>query len=259
MARRYDSRTTIFSPEGRLYQVEYALEAISHAGTCLGIVATDGIILAGEKKTTSKLLEQISHEKLYLLNDNMACAVAGLTSDANTLISYLRLQAQQFLFTYGEDMPCEQIVERLCNLKQSYTQFGGLRPFGVAFLYAGWDKNFGYQLYHSDPSGNYAGWKAHCIGSNSGNAQSILKSDYREDMTLKEAKSLAVKILLKTMDATTLSSDKLEFGTLSFDAQGVLKFKLLSNQEIDAMLKEENVLTPPAATTTTTTTTTTTA
>eukprot|EP00158_Paraphelidium_tribonemae_P004037 Partr_v1_DN26529_c2_g1_i5_m4053 putative The proteasome is a multicatalytic proteinase complex which is characterized by its ability to cleave peptides with Arg, Phe, Tyr, Leu, and Glu adjacent to the leaving group at neutral or slightly basic pH. The proteasome has an ATP-dependent proteolytic activity (By similarity) len=209
MSRRYDSRTTIFSPEGRLYQVEYAMEAISHAGTALGILATDGIVIAAEKKTTSKLLEQTkTSEKIYPLSDHMAVAVAGITSDANTLISYCRNAAQTHLSVYGEPVPCEQLAEKLCDLKQGYTQYGGLRPFGVSFLYAGWDKHYGFQLYHSDPSGNYFGWKAHCIGSNNSSAQSILKQDYKEDIQMKDAIALAVKILNKTMETTNLTSDK---------------------------------------------------
>jgi 20S proteasome subunit alpha 3 len=100
------------------------------------------------------------------------------------------------------------LVQRVCDTKQGYTQFGGLRPYGVSFVYAGWDPHFGFQLYTSDPSGNYAGWKANCIGANSGNAQSILKQDYKEEMTLQEAKGLACKVLSKTMDTTQISSDK---------------------------------------------------
>jgi len=87
----------------------------------------------------------------------------------------------------------------------------GLRPFGVSFIYAGYDDKFGFQLYHSDPSGNYSGWKANCIGANSPNAHSILKQEYKEDMTLKEAKSLAVKVLSKTMDSTTLGGEKCNY------------------------------------------------
>jgi 20S proteasome subunit alpha 3 len=83
-----------------------------------------------------------------------------------------------------------------------------LRPFGVSFLYAGWDKFYGFQLYHSDPSGNYFGWKAHCIGSNSAAAQSILKQEFKEDVTLKEAQALAIKVLSKTMETTNLTSEK---------------------------------------------------
>ncbi|RKO84409.1 nucleophile aminohydrolase, partial [Blyttiomyces helicus] len=230
-------------PAGRLYQVEYAMEAISHAGTALGILATDGIVLAAEKKVTSKLLEQTaSHEKIYKLNETTCCAVAGITADANTLINYSRLEAQKYLFTYGESIPIEQLVQRLCDLKQGYTQYGGLRPFGVSFLYAGHDAHHGFQLYHSDPSGNYSGWKATCIGANSSNATSILKQDHREDMTLVEAKSLAIKVLAKTMDSTTLGSEKLEFATLHLTPGGKVVYKPYTPAEIDALLKEEKVV-----------------
>ncbi|KAJ2271714.1 Proteasome subunit alpha type-3, partial [Coemansia sp. RSA 371] len=182
MARRYDSRTTIFSPEGRLYQVEYAMEAISHAGTVIGILSKDGIVLAAERQATSALLEQsIGSEKIYEMNDNVVAGVAGLTADANILINQSRMIAQRYLLRYGSPIPVEQLVRRLCDLKQGYTQFGGLRPFGVSFLCAGWDSAFGFQLYQSDPAGNYSSWKAACIGENSGNAQSILKQEYKDD------------------------------------------------------------------------------
>jgi 20S proteasome subunit alpha 3 len=208
-----------------LYQVEYALEAISHAGTALGILAQDGIVLAAERKVTSKLLEQdTSAEKLYILNEcvaaipmtsrhadsfsNMICAVAGMTADANILINYARQAAQRYLLTYNEDIPCEQLVRRLCDLKQGYTQHGGLRPFGVSFIYAGWDPQRQFQLYQSNPSGNYGGWKATSVGANNASAQSLLKQDYKEECDLKEACGLAVKVLSKTMDSTKLSSEK---------------------------------------------------
>jgi|ERR1711871_583610 len=234
MARRYDSRTTIFSPEGRLYQVEYAMEAISHAGAAIGILGTDGVVLAAEKKVTSKLLEQDSgqtSEKMYLVDEHIACAVAGLRSDANILINNARLTAQRHLFKYDEPMPVEQLIQQICDLKQGYTQFGGMRPFGVSFLFAGYDKHFGYQLYQSDPSGNYGGWKATAIGANHSSAQSILKQDYKEDLNLDGALQLAIKVLSKTMDSTQLTPDKLEFATLS-DAG----YKILSEPELQALL-----------------------
>ncbi|CAG8840856.1 9459_t:CDS:2, partial [Gigaspora margarita] len=235
----YDARTTIFSPEGRLYQVEYAMEAISHAGTALGILASDGIVIAAEKKVTSKLLEQTTtSEKIYLLNDNVICGVAGITADANYLINYSRQIAQNYLYTYGEDIPVEQLVQRLCDLKQGYTQYGGLRPFGVSFIYAGHDSHYGFQLYHSDPSGNYGGWKATCIGANNASAQSLLKQDYKDEITLKEARELAAKVLSKTMDSTTLSSEKLEFATLSLNDEGKVSYHLYKPDEIDALLKD---------------------
>ncbi|KAJ1930176.1 Proteasome subunit alpha type-3 [Tieghemiomyces parasiticus] len=242
MSRRYDSRTTIFSPEGRLYQVEYAMEAISHAGTVLGVLTTEGIVLAAERRMTSKLLEKdVSAEKLYVVDDHMIAGVAGITSDANILIQNARVQAQQYALAYGEDIPAEQLVQRLCDLKQGYTQYGGLRPFGVSFLYAGYDDHHGFQLYHSDPSGNYAGWKATCIGANNSGIQSILKQDYKEEgMTLKEAFALVMKALGKVMEATSLTSEKLEFATLTLDGDRVVHH-MYTPKEIDALLKEHEV------------------
>jgi len=237
MARRYDSRTTIFSPEGRLYQVEYAMEAIGHAGTCLGILANDGILLAAERKNTNKLLDEVFHsEKIYHLHDNMACSVAGITSDANVLTNELRLIGQRYYYQYGESMPCEQLVSWLCDIKQTYTQYGGKRPFGVSILYMGWDKQLGYQLYQSDPSGNYSGWKATCIGQNSSAAVSQLKQEYKEgEMTLASALDLSVKVLSKTLDMTKLTPDKIELATLSRkDDKTVIR--ILPADEVNALI-----------------------
>jgi 20S proteasome alpha/beta subunit len=142
---------------------------------------------------------------------NMICAVAGMTADANILINYARQAAQRYLLTYNEDIPCEQLVRRLCDLKQGYTQHGGLRPFGVSFIYAGYDPQRQFQLYQSNPSGNYGGWKATSVGANNASAQSLLKQDYKEECDLKEACGLAVKVLSKTMDSTKLSSEKSEY------------------------------------------------
>lgn len=244
-ARRYDSRTTTFSPEGRLYQVEYAMEAISHAGICVGILAQNGIVLAVEKKITSKLLENISSEKMYKVDDHLACAVAGITADANILINYARLAAQRYTLTYQEPIPVEQLIINICDRKQGYTQFGGLRPFGVSFLWAGWDKNFGFQLYQSDPSGNYGGWKATAIGANNQAAQSILKQEYKNDMDLGDAVKLAIKVLNKSMDSTSLTSEKLELATVSME-DGKLQYKILENATVDAALKELDLAQPAA-------------
>ncbi|XP_059487152.1 proteasome subunit alpha type-4 [Neocloeon triangulifer] len=239
MARRYDTRTTIFSPEGRLFQVEYAIEAIGHAGTCLGILANDGILLAAERRNTNKLLDEVFFsEKIYKINEDMACSVAGITSDANVLTSELRVIAQRYLLTYGESIPCEQLVSWLCDIKQAYTQYGGKRPFGVSILYMGWDKHYGYQLYQSDPSGNYSGWKATCIGNNSAAAVSILKQEYKEGATtLKEAKGLAIKVLSKTLDMTKLNAEKLEMAILVRE-DGKTKIRILPAKEVEGLISE---------------------
>lgn len=149
-----------------------------------------------------------------------------MTADANILINYARQAAQRYLLTYDVDIPCEQLVRRLCDLKQGYTQHGGLRPFGVSFIYAGWDAQRQFQLYQSNPSGNYGGWKATSVGANNASAQSLLKQDYKEDCDLKEACGMAVKVLSKTMDSTTLSSEKSKFVALSLNQANVLQSSL---------------------------------
>ncbi|KAJ4954726.1 hypothetical protein NE237_011509 [Protea cynaroides] len=245
MSRRYDSRTTIFSPEGRLYQVEYAIEAIGNAGTAIGILSKDGVVLVGEKRVTSKLLQTSkTTEKMYKIDDHVACAVAGIMSDANILINTARVQAQRYTYAYQEPMPVEQLVQSLCDTKQGYTQFGGLRPFGVSFLFAGWDKNFGFQLYMSDPSGNYAGWKAAAIGANNQAAQSMLKQDYKEEITREEAVQLALKVLSKTMDSTSLTSEKLELAEVFHSPSGKVKYEVCSPESLSKLLVKYGVTQP---------------
>ncbi|KAI3625664.1 hypothetical protein CBS9595_001025 [Malassezia furfur] len=219
------------------------MEAISHAGTVLGILAKDGVVLAAEKKVTSKLLEQHkSSEKVFQLSGNVIAGVAGLTADANSLVNYGRNAAQKYLLSYDDDIPVEQLVQRLCDMKQGYTQFGGLRPFGVSLLYAGYDPHYEFQLYQSDPSGNYSGWKAVCIGMNNGTATSLLKQDYKDDMTVQDALGLAARVLSKTMDTTSMEGDKLEFAVLTRDARTEkLVSHILSVPEIDRILKRQKL------------------
>lgn len=240
MARRYDSRTTTFSPEGRLYQVEYAMEAVGHAATCLGILANDGVVLGVERRNTinSLLDESFGSEKIYRLGSDAACSVAGITSDANVLTSNLRLIAQRYQFTYQESIPVEQLVRSVCDVKQRYTQTGGLRPFGVSLLYMGWDSRYGFQLYQSDPSGNYGGWKAACIGHNHAAAVSLLKQEYKEEgSNLKEALHLAVKVLSKTLDINKLTSDKIQIATLTREG-GRTRIKVLSGEDTNKLITD---------------------
>lgn len=245
MARRYDSRTTIFSPEGRLYQVEYAMEAISNAGAAIGLLAKDGVVLAAEKRITSKLLDTnavgVRREKMYKLDDHIACAVAGLTADANILINKCRLKAQRHRLTYQEAIPVEQLVRSLCDEKQGYTQFGGLRPFGVSLLYAGWDEERGYQLYQCNPSGNYGGWKATAIGANHQGATNLLKQDYKEGLSLQEAIQLLMKVLSKTLDNTALTPEKVELATLVHDSESdAVIYHVYGEAELKPLLESAN-------------------
>ncbi|AFZ81668.1 proteasome subunit alpha type, putative [Theileria equi strain WA] len=241
MSRRYDSRTTTFSPEGRLYQVEYALEAINNASLTIGVLCDHGVVLVADKPVSSKLLDPGKiNEKLYKLDSHIFCAVAGLTADATVLINMCKLYAQRHRYSYGEAQDVEQHIIQICDLKQSYTQFGGLRPFGVSFLFAGWDSNLGFQLYHTDPSGNYSGWKATAIGMNSQSAQSILKQEWKNNLTLEDATKLAVKVLVKAMDSSSPQASKIEVGVLSKrdHTEAIPSVSMLSSEKIGAILKE---------------------
>jgi len=237
MARRYDRNVTTFSPEGRLHQVEYAVEAINNAGTAVGILAVDGVVMAGEKQKMTKLLEAPkSSEKIYKLDDHVATVVAGLTSDANILINEARVEAQRYKYQYGEAVPVEQLVEKVCDQKQLYTQYGGQRPFGVKFLFAGYDDHFGYQLYLSDPSGNYSGWKATCMGQNGNAGQSLLKNEYDDSMTTDQCLKLALKVLHKTMES--LTADNLDLFSLQKKDDGAMVHTVYPHDTVATLLAQ---------------------
>jgi 20S proteasome subunit alpha 3 len=223
------------------------MEAIGNAGAAVGILAKDGVILAGEKRITSKLLQTSkSTEKMYKVDDHVACAVAGIMADANILINTARVQAQRYTFAYQEPIPVEQLVQSLCDTKQGYTQFGGLRPFGVSFLFAGWDKNYGFQLCMSDPSGNYGGWKAAGIGANNPVAQTMLRQEYKDDMTKEEAAELALKVISKSMETTAISPEKLELAELFLLPSGEVKYQVYSPESLSKLLEKLNLAQPVA-------------
>uniref|UniRef100_A0A7S3NR86 Proteasome subunit alpha type n=1 Tax=Aureoumbra lagunensis TaxID=44058 RepID=A0A7S3NR86_9STRA len=241
MSRRYDKVVTTFSPEGRLHQVEYAVEAINNAGAAVGILAKDGVVLGGEKQKMTKLLQAPkSSEKIYKIDDHIATIVAGLTSDANILIDEARLAAQRYDYAYDNPIPVEQLVQRVCNHKQLYTQYGGQRPFGVKFLFAGYDSHLGFQIYVSDPSGTYSGWKATSLGQNANAGQSLLKQEYSPDLNLEQSTFLALKVLDKTMESVT--SDNLDLFTLSLGENGQLIHTVFPPSKVNELvtkLKEE--------------------
>jgi 20S proteasome subunit alpha 3 len=221
------------------------MEAIGNAGAAIGILAKDGVVLAAEKRITSKLLDTaavgVRREKMYKLDDHILCAVAGITADANILIDSARLVAQQHLYRYQEPIPVEQLVRALCDNKQGYTQYGGLRPFGVSLLYGGWDEHSGFQLYQSDPSGNYGGWKATAIGANHQGATNILKQDYKEGLTIQDALKLIIKVLSKSMDSTTLTPEKVELATVTRNEQtGQVVYQVYEAKELQPLLDSVN-------------------
>lgn len=221
MSSRYDSRTTTYSPEGRLFQVEYAVEAIQQAGTVIGILTKDGIVFAAEKRTDHALfdsegeqLRNVGGEKAFKIAEHIGCCVAGNAPDANALIDLARLVAARHTYAFQEAIAVEDLCRAICDEKQLYTQYGGVRPFGVSFLIAGWDAYFGFQLYATEPSGDYNAWSAVAIGSNDHLAQSLLKKEWRSDLSLEEAKVLGLRVLGKTLDSVKIPLHRVEVAVL---------------------------------------------
>jgi len=167
MSRQYDSRTTMFSPEGRLYQVEYALNAVRNTLLKAAVLADDSVIFAGELPRDAKLLENTTANNFfYKIDAHIVCVAGGLASDAEVMVQSAQKICQNHRLKFSEPMPVEMLVKRLANVNQSYTQFGSYRPYGCSLIFAGWDKYQGLQLMTVEPSGNYQARKAHAMGKN---------------------------------------------------------------------------------------------
>ena len=179
--------------------------------------------------------------KLYKMDEHVLVSVSGVVSDANMLIDMGRLHAQRNLYSQGIPIYVEQLVRYLADQKHVYTLYGSSRPFGVSLMYAGYDAVQGFQLFCSDPSGNYAAWKAHATGKNSVNAVSTLKDDYREDLSLQEATVLAAKVLGKSMDMAKPNAEKFEIGVLQRGADGKVQQRRIEGAELNTLLTEARV------------------
>jgi 20S proteasome alpha/beta subunit len=167
------------------------MDAIKNSGPALGILCTDGIILATEKQATSVLLEKtIQSEKIYQVDGHIYCVASGLTADSNYLIDVAREVGQDFRMTYRNPMQVEQLVMRISDLKQSFTQYGGKRPFGTSFIFAGFDSRNGFQLFTTDPAGNYLKWKA--IAHGNGRLNEVLEKPTRTPTSRKSTTMISM-------------------------------------------------------------------
>lgn len=201
-----------------------------------------GVVLACEKKETSSLFVPTRESgKLYKMDDHVLVAVSGVVADANFLVDYGRIHAQRHLYSQHTPIYVESIVQHLADYKHGYTQFGSSRPFGVSLMYAGYDKVCGYQLYCSDPSGNYAAWKAHSTGKNKEKAISHLKDEYKEKCSLKEALILAAKTLSLSMDSAKPDAKRFEIGVIHKDAEGKLVQRMIEGAELERILDDAKI------------------
>ncbi|MDY0293690.1 MAG: archaeal proteasome endopeptidase complex subunit alpha [Candidatus Methanomethylophilaceae archaeon] len=190
----YDRGITVFSPDGRLFQVEYAREAVKKGTTTIGLRYDNGVILLVDKRLSSRLVEPKSIEKIYDIDEHIGCATSGLVADARILVDEARKNAQIHKITYNENITVEGLVKKICDFKQNYTQYGGVRPFGTALLVAGVD-DLGCQLFETDPSGALVAYKASSIGSGRPAVMDLFEKEYQEDMTYTDAMKLGLRAL----------------------------------------------------------------
>jgi len=196
----YDRAITVFSPDGRLFQVEYALETVNRGATILGVICSEGVVLGAEEKIETKLQDPNFTWKLYEIDEHLGAAVVGLGSDARILIDQARVYCQSNRLMYDEPIDVEIMTKRIGDIKQLYTQHAGVRPFGVSIIFGGVDKT-GSKLFSTDPSGSYRGYKAVAVGIGRETVENILKTEYKDDLKLDSAIKLAVKCLAKALEA----------------------------------------------------------
>ena len=224
----YDRAITVFSPDGRLFQVEYALETVNRGATILGIACSEGIVLGAEEKIETKLQDTNFTWKLYEVDDHLGAAVVGLGSDARILIDQARIYSQSNRLMYDEAIDVEIITKRVGDIKQLYTQHAGVRPFGVSIIFGGVDKT-GNRIFATDPSGSYRGYKAIAVGIGRETVDGILKEEYREDMSLDETIKLAVKCLTKALEARG-EPKRIKIGVVP---SATKKLKMLTDEKIE--------------------------
>jgi proteasome alpha subunit len=237
----YDRGITIFSPDGRLYQVEYAREAVKRGTASIGVRTRDGVVIVVDKRIRSPLMERDSVEKIHKADDHIGIASAGHVADARQLIDFARRQAQINEVRYGEPIAVETLTKEVTDYIQQYTQVGGARPFGVALIIAG-IANGEPRLYETDPSGTPYEWKALAIGADRGDIREYLEDNYEDEMDLDAGVGLALQALASVNDGeltpkgigvATIDTDTEQFHELTEDEREsyLTEFELLAEDE----------------------------
>ncbi|KAF9210857.1 Proteasome subunit alpha type-2 [Podila epicladia] len=213
MADRYSFSLTTFSPSGKLVQIEYALNAVNSGVTSIGIKATNGIVIATEKKAVSTLIDDSSLEKVAIISSNIGMVYSGMGPDYRVLVNKARKAAQAYKRVYMEEPPTAILVKEIASVMQEFTQSGGVRPFGVSLLIAGFDEK-GPMLYQVDPSGSYWPWKATAVGKNMVNAKTFLEKRYNEDIELEDAIHTAILTLKEGFEGQ-MTENTIEIGIIT--------------------------------------------
>jgi len=231
---KYDRALTVFSPEGRLYQVEYALEAVRRGTIAVAIKSNEDVCLAAQIKIPSKLMDPDSIDKIFQIDEHIGVAISGLHADSRTLINYARVQAQSFRLTYDEPVRMNMLVKTIADLKQMYTQYGGIRPFGCALFFIGIDST-GPQIYTTSPSGIYRPYKAYALGSGEAQAREHIQANYKENMSFKEIVDLALNAIKESVE-DDLSKDTIRIAYVKSSEDN--KFKMCMKDEINKFIIE---------------------
>jgi len=225
--RQYDGAITIFSPEGRIYQVEYALELVKRGSPIVGVRSTEGVVLAAMEPQLSKLAAPRGSKKIFRIDEHVGVAISGLSPDARVLIRRARISAQSNRMTYAEPIDIEELTSSVGDLLQTYTQNAGVRPFGVSLIFGGVD-NYRVSLIATDPSGSYRGYKATSVGRNSDAAKEVLQKQYREEITLDESIALSVEAL-RTAAQQEMAVENLNIAVIPKETK---VFRVLEDEEV---------------------------
>ena len=225
--REYDEAITIFSPEGRIYQVEYALELVKRGAPVSGVLTKEGVTLAAVEILQTNLEDRRFSKKLFEFDTHVAAVIAGNSPDARVLVREARYACQGHRMTYDEPIGIESLVSGIGDVLQQYTQNAGVRPFGVSMIVAGVDAS-GPRLITTDPSGSYRGYKAAALGMNSEKGREILEKKYRENITLDEAITLSIEAL-KAAYTNSLKSENINAAIIPIETK---TFKKLTEEEV---------------------------
>ena len=228
----YDRAITVFSPDGRLFQVEYAMELVNRGATIMGIPCAEGVVLGSEENIEP--LEEAEYSwKIFKVDDHVGAAIVGLSSDARVLIDQARIYAQSNKLTYDEPVDVEVVTKKICDIQQMYTQHAGVRPFGVSIIFGGVDKT-GAHVFGTHPSGTYRGYKATALGAGRETVLAILKEEYRENLSLEENTKLTIKCLVKALEARQLPP-RIKIAVIPTATK---QLQMLTDEKIESYIKE---------------------
>lgn len=222
----YDRASTLFSPEGRIFQVEYAEQTVKRLGaSCIGFVCSDGIAIIADKRILDPLLISGSSIKVHEIDDHIIAGAAGILSDARILIERAQLYSQQHKLTFGEDVEIETIARDIGNLMQAFTQYGGARPFGVQILLGGINVDGNKKLFMIDVTGHFNAYYATAVGENDEKIKEILRKEYKESLSINDAIKLGIKIFKKILGKDFVY-ERIDAACISSKTRKVKRFDL---------------------------------